>query len=96
MENRLDEFASIMDWVDDRALEPKWRLTPWHAAYIDGTKEISDAWLELSAIKNPREDFLKNLDSPKLVELRNIISQIVIEQGRKVIIFSQWKRIWRK
>ena len=26
MENRLDELASIMDLVDDIALEPKWRL----------------------------------------------------------------------
>lgn len=31
MENRFDELASIMDFVDDVALEPKWRLTPWHS-----------------------------------------------------------------
>ena len=30
MENRIDELASIFDWVDDFALEPKWRLAPWH------------------------------------------------------------------
>lgn len=30
MENRLDELASIMDFVDDLALEPKWRLVPLH------------------------------------------------------------------
>jgi superfamily II DNA or RNA helicase len=30
MENRLDELASIVDFVDDVALEPKWRLTPFH------------------------------------------------------------------
>ncbi len=29
-ENRLDELASLMDWVDDLALEPKWRLSPLH------------------------------------------------------------------
>ena len=33
MENRLDELASILDWVDDLALEPKWRLVPWHTTY---------------------------------------------------------------
>jgi superfamily II DNA or RNA helicase len=27
LENKLDELASIMDFVDDIALEPKWRLT---------------------------------------------------------------------
>ncbi len=31
MENRFDELASIMDFVDDVAIEPKWRLTPLHA-----------------------------------------------------------------
>jgi len=30
MENRLAELASIMDFVDEVALEPKWRLTPFH------------------------------------------------------------------
>jgi hypothetical protein len=30
MENRLEELASVLDWVDDVALTPKWRLEPWH------------------------------------------------------------------
>ncbi len=30
MENRFDELASIMDFVDDVAIEPKWRLAPLH------------------------------------------------------------------
>ncbi|MDB4985319.1 MAG: rapA 1 [Myxococcaceae bacterium] len=30
MENRFDELASIMDFVDDLALEPKWRLVALH------------------------------------------------------------------
>jgi SNF2 family DNA or RNA helicase len=30
MENRLEELASILDWVDDVALAPKWRLVPWY------------------------------------------------------------------
>jgi SNF2 family DNA or RNA helicase len=30
MENRLEELASVLDWVDDVALTPKWRLDPWH------------------------------------------------------------------
>jgi SNF2 family DNA or RNA helicase len=43
MENRLDELASLLDWVDDMALEPKWRLTPWHAEYGDGMREVVGA-----------------------------------------------------
>ena len=31
LENRYEELASIMDFVDDLALEPKWRLTPLHS-----------------------------------------------------------------
>ncbi len=43
MENRLEELASIVEWVDDRALEPKWRLAPWHSTFADGTREIVGA-----------------------------------------------------
>jgi hypothetical protein len=31
MENRIEELASIMEWVDEYALEPRWRLPSWHA-----------------------------------------------------------------
>lgn len=30
LENRLEELASIMEWIDPRALEPRWRLGPLH------------------------------------------------------------------
>jgi len=38
MENRFDELASIMDFVDDLALEPKWRLVPFHTLTQPGDK----------------------------------------------------------
>jgi hypothetical protein len=40
MENRLDELASIVEWVDDLALEPKRRLAAWHTTPVDGKTEI--------------------------------------------------------
>jgi hypothetical protein len=43
LENRLDELASVVEWVDDRVLEPKWRLVPWHTAYADGHREVVGA-----------------------------------------------------
>ena len=44
MENRFDELASIMDFVDDLALEPKWRLVPLHTLpQADGGKGIAGA-----------------------------------------------------
>jgi hypothetical protein len=43
MENRLDELASIVEWVDDLALEPKWRLAAWHTTPVDGRTEIGGA-----------------------------------------------------
>jgi superfamily II DNA/RNA helicase len=36
---------------------------------------------------------LKGLGSPKLLELRGILQQVVVEQNRKVVIFSQWRRM---
>jgi len=194
MENRLDELASIYDWVDDVALEPKWRLTPLHAITVqaDGggkgevvgaqhldtlrarmaptfmrrirrdvlsqlpprtetlvpvelTPEQGDAHHELErpvaallrigkrrplrqveflrlmsllttqriicnglaqhdfdevwpdlpdgGPRGPRQ--LRGLFSPKLDELRRLVSDLVLDQGRKVVIFSQWRKMLR-
>ncbi|MEW6071114.1 MAG: DEAD/DEAH box helicase [Planctomycetota bacterium] len=190
MENRLEELASIMDWVDDHALEPKWRLVPWHAAYADGTRgiagvrnlstlrarmahctmrrmrrdiltqlpprtdttvplelteeqraahddlhrpiasllhraaarpltqaeflrlmrllntqriiangmaqlEFAEVWPAVCARQRPSESALRGLFSPKLSELREILSALVLEQERKVVVFSQWRRMLR-
>lgn len=43
MENRFDELASIMDFVDDLALEPKWRLVPFHTVVHAAEKGPSGA-----------------------------------------------------
>ncbi len=40
LENRLDELASIMDWVDPSVIAPKWRLGPAHSVLADGANEI--------------------------------------------------------
>ena len=188
MENRLDELASLLDWVDDMALEPKWRLTPWHAVYADGKAEVVGArhldtlrarvsgcllrrgrgeviaqlpsrtdtvvpvaiteaqaeahaeldlpiarlaaqarrrpltpgeflrlmsllttqriiangmaqlqfektWPTLSALTGVDEAALKELASPKLGHIREILTQVVVQQNRKAIVFSQWRRM---
>jgi hypothetical protein len=190
MENRLDELASIVEWVDDLALEPKWRLAAWHTTPVDGRTEIGGAtnletlrvrlgacmvrrvrqevlsqlparsdtripiemtaeqmdehdalnlpiaqilarakrrpltqaeflrlmallttqriianglaqlrfeqiWPDLSRIERPTESTLRGLASPKLVELRELIDQLALAQGRKVVVFSQWRRMLR-
>ncbi len=41
----------------------------------------------------PEESVLKGLFAPKLMELRQLVRQIVLEQGRKVVVFSQWRRM---
>ena len=43
MENRIDELASIVEWVDDMALEPKWRLASLHSIRADGKREVVGA-----------------------------------------------------
>jgi SNF2 family DNA or RNA helicase len=189
MENRLEELASIMDWVDDQALEPKWRLAPWHSVTADGSREvvgarhletlrtrlapsmvrrvrrevldqlpprtdtlvpveISDAQREEHDALNmpiasllrrarqrpltqaeflrlmnllatqriianglaqhrflevwpglekarPSEGMLASLASPKLGELRALVTGLALDQGRKVVVFSQWRRMLR-
>lgn len=188
MENRLDELASILDWVDDRALAPKWRLPAWHIRFEgDGMKSRSGARnldtlrtrlsgclvrrvrtevlsqlpqrsdtrvpvemtveqreehdaladsikkLMMAAEKRPlrQEEFLRlmqllttqrmianglgqirfeelwpfldgrmptralldSLFAPKLTEFRRLVESLVVDQGRKIIVFSQWRRM---
>ncbi len=187
MENRIDELASVVEWVDDMALEPKWRLGALHAIRADGRKdmigvrhlstirdrlrhcmvrrvrqdvldqlpprtdtrvpvEMTEAqqdehdaldqpivilmqkamlrpltqveFLRLMSLltlqriicnglaqlrfealwptireRKPDDGVLAGLSMPKLIELRQLIRQIVLEQGRKVVVFSQWRRM---
>ncbi|MCA9609671.1 MAG: DEAD/DEAH box helicase [Myxococcales bacterium] len=187
LENRLDELTSLMGWIDDRALEPTWRIAPQHTVpdpegsraigvtgldtlrlRIEGgflrrrreevldqlprrtdhrvPVELTDAQRDLhddldrpiarlasTARRRPltRPEFLKlmalitqqrvianglaqrdfatvwpsirgltptprrlaSLHSPKIEEFRERIARLVIEEGRKVVVFSQWRRM---
>jgi superfamily II DNA or RNA helicase len=188
MENRLEELASLLDWVDDMALEPKWRLVPFHAQYADGRREVvgarhldtlrarlapcllrrgrgevisqlpsrtdtvvpvaiteaqaeahagldgpiarilgaarkrpltqaeflrlmsllamqrmiangmalfqfQEVWPAFSRVRRPDETRLRELGSPKLGHLREILAQVVVHQERKAVVFSQWRRM---
>jgi SNF2-related domain/Helicase conserved C-terminal domain len=187
LENRLDELASLLDWVDDTALEPKWRLSPWHTLHEDGKREAAGARhldtlrarlapsflrrrkqevlqqlpvrtdtrvpVELTpqqleehdalippiaalaargkrrpltppefqrlmallteqrmlcnglalaryddfaqglAREKPTEAVLSTLASPKLAELRDLVRQLAVVQRRRIVVFSQWRRM---
>ncbi len=187
MENRIEELASVVEWVDDMALEPKWRLGAVHAVRADGRKEVTgvrhletlrqrlrpcmvrrirqdvldqlpartdvrvpieltdaqreehdalnqpiaslvqrsktrplsqaeflrlmsllttqrvisnglaqlrfpDVWPAVRSCV-PEESMILGLSSPKLLELRQLVRQIVLGQGRKAVVFSQWRRM---
>ncbi|AMV36198.1 DEAD/DEAH box helicase [Planctomyces sp. SH-PL62] len=187
MENRVEELASVVEWVDDGALEPKWRLASVHAIRGEGRKELAgvrnldtlrerlapcmlrrtraevldqlpprtdvrvpiemtdaqieehdalnqpiakilsisrrralrppeflrlmslmtaqriisnglaqlrfaDVWPSIRRRK-PDEATIRGLSAPKLLELRQLVQQLVVDQGRKVVVFSQWRRM---
>jgi SNF2 family DNA or RNA helicase len=54
---------------------------------------FEEIWPDLSRIERPTESTLRGLASPKLMELRELIAQLVVAQGRKVVVFSQWRRM---
>jgi SNF2 family DNA or RNA helicase len=181
LENRLDELASIVAWIDDHALAPTWRLRSWHVvrssgrhkrvvgvrgldtirariaphflrrmraeviAALPGRRDTAvpapmspphrdahdalQAALARVASGPPTRDqhlriqrlvaeqrlvcngvalarfpdywnaFLAGridvsaLHAPKLTVLRELLTALVIEQRRKVIVFSQWRRM---
>ena len=71
MENRIEELASIVEWVDDMALEPKWRLASLHATRADGRREVIGARnldtirdrLRHCMVRRIRQDVLDQLPS---------------------------------
>jgi SNF2 family DNA or RNA helicase len=52
-------------------------------------------WPDLSRIERPTDSTLRGLASPKLVEVRELIAQLALVEGRKVVVFSQWRRMLR-
>jgi len=68
MENRFDELASIMDFVDDLALEPKWRLAPYYTIAAPGGRsggarnlDVLRERLSRSMLRRVRRDVLAQL-----------------------------------
>lgn len=187
MENRLDELANIISWVDDRTLAPRWRLVPAHTEYVDGKQQIGGS-RDLSALRArlapvflrrrradvlgklpPRTDhneivpftpaqagahealnsqvrklvaiaakrpltppeflrlmslltkmriicdglaladfeetwhelrdervtdaLLDEIATPKLVAFRALVKKLVVDEGKKIVVFSQWRRM---
>jgi hypothetical protein len=43
----------------------------------------------------PDPSLIDGLFAPKLVELRRLIEDLVLEQRRKIVVFSQWRRMLR-
>ncbi len=41
----------------------------------------------------PDEGVIASLSAPKLLELRQLVRQLAVDQGRKIVIFSQWRRM---
>ena len=56
--------------------------------------QFEEVWPAIRACA-PEESVLKGLSAPKLLELRQLVRQLVLDQGRKVVIFSQWRRMLR-
>jgi SNF2 family DNA or RNA helicase len=56
---------------------------------------FEEVWPGIERVASPDEALLKSLASQKLIEFREILRQIVVEQGRKVVVFSQWVRMLR-
>ena len=56
---------------------------------------FEEIWPDLSRLERPTESTLKGLSCPKLLELRELIGQLALDQERKVVVFSQWRRMLR-
>jgi len=59
-----------------------------------GQLRFEELWPTYSRAR-PDAMLLEGLFAPKLAELRRLLADLVVDQGRKVVIFSQWRRMLR-
>jgi hypothetical protein len=59
-----------------------------------GQLRFDELWPTYSSSR-PEPALLDGLFSPKLLELRRLLSELVVEQHRKVVVFSQWRKMLR-
>ncbi|MBI5628294.1 MAG: DEAD/DEAH box helicase family protein, partial [Candidatus Rokubacteria bacterium] len=55
---------------------------------------FDEAW-RCCAESAPTEAMLESLATPKLAALRPLVEELCVTQGRKVVVFSQWRRMLR-
>src|SRR6185436_3985912 len=58
-------------------------------------RDFAEMWPTIERTRRRSDSLLAKLDSPKLVELRARITDLVVTQQRKVVVFSQWRRMLR-
>ena len=58
-----------------------------------GQVQFATVWPAISQVRQPDTALVQTLSSPKLLELREILVQVALEQGRKAVVFSQWRRM---
>ncbi len=57
-----------------------------------GLLDFEAVWPTISS-HPPTPAVLDGLSSPKLAETRALLEALVVDQGRKVVVFSQWRRM---
>lgn len=55
--------------------------------------QFDGVYPDLSESTRERDDVLADLDSPKLIEFRDLVRNFVLQQRRKIVVFSQWRRM---
>jgi hypothetical protein len=60
-----------------------------------GQIRFDELWPTYSRVTEPDPSLLEGLFSPKLNELRRLLEDVVVAQGRKAVIFSQWRKMLR-
>ncbi|MBN8615848.1 MAG: DEAD/DEAH box helicase [Deltaproteobacteria bacterium] len=98
LESRI---AWLMKRASDRALtiDEEKRLQRWLTEIrivCNGMaqRDFEERWPEIEHAA-PTTQRLASLDAPKLAELREVVRELCVVQGRKIVVFSAWRRMLR-
>jgi superfamily II DNA or RNA helicase len=87
LENRIDELASIMDWIDPHALAPKWRLRAAHMSAGEGVNDVAGmrrldtlrGRLAPVLLRRRRDEILKQL--PARTDTMRVVAMTPAQRG---------------
>lgn len=91
LENKLEDVYSLVQFLDPELLSPLWQFAADH--FLLGRRKKGDilGYVNLNSLHDKLKPLvIRRRKEVVLDELANILDELIKQNGRKVVIFSEW------